>query len=100
ADPTRPLSDTAVASEVVDASGLGPQLVGTPIYMAPEVWRGEPGPPRSDLYSLGILLYELLAGTAPHRNVGLHQLADAVQHRDIPPLGDAAPGIEPAMGKR
>jgi len=99
ADPTRPLVDpaTAAASQVLDAPGLPRQLVGTPIYMAPEVWRGEPATRRSDLYSLGILLYELLAGAAPHRHVGLHQLAEAVQHRDIPRLGDVAPGIEPAL---
>jgi eukaryotic-like serine/threonine-protein kinase len=96
-DRTRPLAGPAVTSQVADAPGASPQLVGTPIYMAPEVWRGEPSTRRSDLYSLGILLYELLAGTAPHRHVGIHQLAAAVQHRDIPRLGDVAPGVEPAL---
>src|SRR5262249_34064418 len=77
--------------------GAEPQLVGTPIYMAPEVWRGEPATRRSDLYSLGILLYELLAGTAPHRDVPITELANAVQLREIPRLHDAAPKVEPAL---
>jgi len=74
-----------------------PQLVGTPLYMAPELWRGEPATRRSDLYALGILLYELLAGTAPHRGVAMTALAIAVQDLDIPRLGDVVPGIEPAL---
>jgi serine/threonine protein kinase/formylglycine-generating enzyme required for sulfatase activity len=74
-----------------------PHQVGTPLYMAPEIWRGEPATRRSDLYSLGILLYELLAGTAPHRGIPIEELASAVQARDIPRLGDGASGVEPAL---
>ncbi|HEX3475487.1 MAG TPA: serine/threonine-protein kinase, partial [Kofleriaceae bacterium] len=96
-DPTRPMVAASATSDVVQAPGVALQLIGTPIYMAPELWRGEPATQRSDLYSLGILLYELLAGTAPHRNVGLNQLADAIQFYDIPRLRDVAPGVEPAL---
>jgi serine/threonine protein kinase/formylglycine-generating enzyme required for sulfatase activity len=74
-----------------------PHPVGTPLYMAPEVWRGEPATRRSDLYSLGILLYELLAGTAPHRGITVVALAATVQYRDIPRLGEVVPGVEPAF---
>ncbi|MBA2452656.1 MAG: protein kinase [Chloroflexia bacterium] len=40
-------------------------VIGTPAYMAPEQLRGEPATPRSDIYALGILAYELLSGAPP-----------------------------------
>ncbi|MDX2089753.1 MAG: bifunctional serine/threonine-protein kinase/formylglycine-generating enzyme family protein [Kofleriaceae bacterium] len=70
---------------------------GTPLYMAPELWRGEPATRRSDLYALGILLYELCAGHAPHRGIPMADLADVIQNRDIPRLGTIAPAVEPAL---
>jgi eukaryotic-like serine/threonine-protein kinase len=78
-------------------SGMDPYMVGTPMYMAPEVWRGEPATRRSDLYSLGILLYELLAGAAPFRDVALNELPNVVQQRVIPRLGDISSGVDPAF---
>jgi serine/threonine protein kinase len=45
---------------------LGERVVsGTPEYMAPEVIRGEPPVPGSDLYAVGVILYELLTGSTP-----------------------------------
>jgi formylglycine-generating enzyme required for sulfatase activity len=80
-------------------SQIGSQVVvaGTPLYMAPELWRGEPATRRSDLYSLGILLYELLAGTAPHRGIPMAELPSIVQSSDIPRLRDVAPDVDPAL---
>jgi serine/threonine protein kinase/formylglycine-generating enzyme required for sulfatase activity len=90
------------ASTVSDTSSIPgcaprPSGAGTPLYMAPEVWRGEPATRRSDLYSLGILLYELLAGTAPHRGIPMAELGWTVQNRDVPRLGGVAPGVDPAL---
>jgi serine/threonine protein kinase/formylglycine-generating enzyme required for sulfatase activity len=74
-----------------------PHRVGTPLYMAPEIWRGDPATRQTDLYSLGILLYELLIGRTPHRGMSITELARAVQERDIPRLGDMASEVEPAL---
>ena len=73
------------------------QFVGTMLYMAPELWRGEPATRRSDLYSLGILLYELLAGSAPHAGIPTAVLGGVVGHRDVPRVGEIAPSVEPAL---
>ncbi|NVB83277.1 MAG: SUMF1/EgtB/PvdO family nonheme iron enzyme [Kofleriaceae bacterium] len=73
------------------------RIEGTPLYAAPEIWEGEPATRRSDLYSLGILLYELVAGAAPHRGIPAAQLAEIVKTWDVPRLGDLVPDVDPGF---
>lgn len=57
-------------------------LVGTPAYMAPELLDGEPASQRSDVYSLGVLLYHLVTGSYPVEGRSIDEVRDAhVQHR-------------------
>jgi pSer/pThr/pTyr-binding forkhead associated (FHA) protein/tRNA A-37 threonylcarbamoyl transferase component Bud32 len=66
------LTDFGLA-KVVDASLDGSlhlrtaanAVLGTPEYMSPEQWRGRPVDARTDIYAMGVLLYEMLTGTAP-----------------------------------
>ncbi|HEY6033159.1 MAG TPA: SUMF1/EgtB/PvdO family nonheme iron enzyme, partial [Kofleriaceae bacterium] len=60
--------------------------VGTPDYMAPEVWDGGAPTRRSDVYSLGAVIYELLAGAPPFGAVAPDDLARTVREQDAPAL--------------
>lgn len=68
-------------------------LVGTPLFMAPELWAGQPASPLSDVYALGLLLYELLAGKLPHGQLGLAELALFVGNYDLPGLAEELPTL-------
>ena len=71
-----------IGSAPLTASG---ELIGTPGYLAPERAMGERATPASDLYSLGMLAYECLAGTPPFRGTPL-EVALAHRDRPLPPL--------------
>ncbi len=70
-------------------------VLGSPLYMAPEIWRGEPATRQADIYSLGTVLYELCAGRAPHEGVPLPELPLRVQDHDARPLAEMAPDADP-----
>jgi serine/threonine protein kinase/formylglycine-generating enzyme required for sulfatase activity len=81
-----------------DSPGAGPGsrsaeggLVGTPLYMPPELWRSEPATRRSDVYSLGALLYELIAGSPPFAAPSLLSLWRRVHHDEAPSLRGTIP---------
>ncbi len=72
-------------------------VVGTAAYLSPEQAQGEPTDARSDLYSLGVVLYEMLAGHPPFR--GDTPISVAYQHVQDPPvpLGEIAGGVPPPL---
>jgi eukaryotic-like serine/threonine-protein kinase len=62
-------------------------LVGTPAYMSPEQAKGEKIDTRSDLFSLGIIFYELLTGKAPYEaETAMGLLLKRIQERPVPPV--------------
>ena len=68
---------------------------GSPYYMAPEQVRREPADRRADVFSLGVVLYELLTDVKPFRGESLAQIREAVLHHE-PPL---ASKVDPAVPK-
>ncbi len=95
--------DIKPANAIVDESGLAKlidfglavragsaatgeiTLAGTPSYMAPELWQKEPASQRTDIYAMGVLLYELCTGDLPR---------PASSTRDVPRLEDTISGID------
>ena len=68
-------------------------VLGTPAYMAPEQCRGVTIDHRADLYSLGVILFELCAGRAPFVGEGSGDVMAAHIHLAPPALSSLAPGV-------
>ena len=91
------VADFGLARALSDAgaSDDGP-LVGTPEYLAPERVLGRAAGPRSDLYSAGILTYELLTGRVPFEGVDPYAVARRHVVDRVPPPS-AATGVPPEL---
>jgi eukaryotic-like serine/threonine-protein kinase len=83
------LTDFGIARQVIDhqttLTETG-QVIGTPDYLSPEQVLGEPGGPSSDLYALGIVLYELITGRLPFEADTPLAAASRRMVADAPPL--------------
>ena len=66
-------------------------VVGTLPYMAPEQLLGKPADARSDVWALGVMLYEMTTGKRPFRGETGFDLSDAIMRQDPPPLPAAIP---------
>ncbi|MDR3419214.1 MAG: serine/threonine-protein kinase [Nevskia sp.] len=88
------LMDFSVA-DIDDQSGLEQkrQAVGSPLYMAPEQVQRNRLEPASDLYSLGVVLYQLLIGETPYSGVDLLQLFAAIRHAPVPQIETLRPDL-------
>lgn len=90
----------AEATQAATATG---HMLGTPEYMSPEYARGEPVDFRTDIYSLGVLLFEMFTGDVPFR--GDSPLATILKHvNEAPPLEgprakDLPPSVLPVLRK-
>jgi serine/threonine protein kinase len=81
------LVDFGIAKGAYDEpSRVLDEMVGTPLYMAPEQVRGESVDARCDIYALGATLYEMLTGRTPHTGDTVLEVLRATLFGPIPPL--------------
>jgi hypothetical protein len=80
----------------VHLTGSG-QVLGTPAYMSPEQARGQPVDGRTDLWSLGVVLYRLSAGRMPFRGDEVLAVLSAIALENPPPPDQVNPGTPPDL---
>lgn len=97
------LTDFGVSKELMNTMAMGKTYVGTFKYMAPERLRNLPHDYPSDIYSLGIVLYELATGCSPFADLGDRQIdvLQIVVSEDIPtlPEGNFSPQFRDFVGR-
>lgn len=91
------LVDFGLARVVLEGpEEAGAVPVGTPDYMAPEVWRGRAASRRSDVYSFGAMLFEMVAGAPPFAGTPAEVLG---RDRVAPDLRELVPDADPRLGR-
>ncbi|MDP3228078.1 MAG: serine/threonine-protein kinase [Acidovorax sp.] len=93
------VTDFGIA-RITDSSRTRTGLVlGTPSFMSPEQLAGKKVDGRSDLYSLGVTLFQLLTGTLPLRGESMTELMHKIASADAPDVRQLRPEVSPAVAK-
>jgi serine/threonine protein kinase len=93
------IMDFGIAKSVDPADDITQEgiTVGSSSYMSPEQIGGDTVDFRTDIFSFGVLAYELLSGRKPFRNDNLFLLLEQIVKEDPAPLAEAAPDVPPAL---
>src|SRR5688572_6017301 len=89
-EPSSPADDSQVPTATALNTEIG-AVVGTPRYMSPEQARGGNVDARTDIFSLGSVLYEMIAGRAPFAGVTTSDVIASILKDEPPPFADFAP---------
>jgi serine/threonine protein kinase len=85
------------ATDQSSSMSMACALLGTPAYMSPEQVRGGEADVRSDLYSVGVVFYEMLTGRKPFQAAGLGDLLDAHLYAPPPRLHAELARLQPVL---
>jgi class 3 adenylate cyclase len=99
ADGSLALTDFGVAKHVaiLITETAHDEVVGTPYYLSPEQAMGQPVDQRCDLYSLGVVFYELLTGAKPYRAKTVEELLNLHVHGPVPLLTPPHDHLQPVL---
>jgi eukaryotic-like serine/threonine-protein kinase len=86
----QPVTGSGEAPHTAELTALGTPF-GTASYMSPEQARGERADTRSDIFSLGVVMYEMITGRLPFKGKTSVDVMHAVIHDEPAPLGEGAP---------
>jgi tetratricopeptide (TPR) repeat protein len=89
--------ETWSAGPAAPTQSIPGAVVGTVAYMSPEQARGREVDARTDVFSLGVLLWESIAGRRPFEGANAVEILDRVLHADPPPLSRSAAGVPPEL---
>jgi len=74
-------------------------MVGSPSYMAPEQINGDPASPAGDIWALGVILYEMLAGRTPFGGDRIAAVLEQITTADPRPLPEVPPPVQAVLGR-
>jgi hypothetical protein len=89
------LSHDVSSAPTIFTTGEG-VILGTPSYMAPEQIRGRPVDARADIFSLGVILYEMVTGVRPFRGASAMEVLIATARDELTPPRPSTPASPPA----
>jgi len=93
------LGDFGTGLELDDDEGSETALAGTPVYLAPEVLKGQAASPRSDVYSLGVLLFHLVTDSYPVKGRSVAEIKRAHRNGARAHLIDLRPDVPIAFAE-
>ena len=100
-DGTVALIDFGISHQIEDMlnAAVGQPIAGTPYYMSPEQARGRPTDERTDLYALGVILYQMLTGEKPFTGDTTEAILDQHHNTAVPRLPPHLAAYQPLLDK-